>query len=126
MVRNLAMVCLLTLAGQLPSVATLRSELPTVNLIMIDYRFIPDRLIFVHDVHYQLHLENHGKETHELTAPTFFATADIDNPNALNHYRTEIVVQPGETKDIFLTARRPGTYDLPLWLRKQRDVGFWH
>ena len=82
MVRNLAMVCLLTLAGLLPGAATLRSELPTVDLIMIDYRFIPDRLTFVHDVHYQLHLENHGKETHELTAPTFFATADIDNPNA--------------------------------------------
>ncbi len=112
MVRNLAKLCLLTLAGQLPSVAKLCSELPTVNLIMIDYRFVPDRLIFVHDVHYQLHLENHGKETHELTAPTFFATADIDNPDALNHYRTEIVVQPGETKDIFLTAHRPGTYDL--------------
>jgi hypothetical protein len=43
-----------------------------------------DRLTFVHDVHYQLHLENHGRETHEFTAPTFFATADIDNPNALN------------------------------------------
>jgi uncharacterized cupredoxin-like copper-binding protein len=92
--------------------ATLRSELPTVDLIMIDYRFIPDRLTFVHDVHYQLHLENHGRETHELTAPTFFAAADIDNPDALNHYRTEIVVQPGEMKDIFLTANRPGTYDL--------------
>jgi hypothetical protein len=44
MVRNLAMVCLLTLAGLLPDVATSRSELSTVDLIMIDYRFIPDRL----------------------------------------------------------------------------------
>ncbi len=112
MVRNLAMVCLLTLAGQLPGAATLRSELPMIDLIMIDYRFIPDRLTFVHDVHYQLHLENRGRETHELTAPTFFATVDIDNPDALNHDRSEIVVQPGETKDIFLTAHWPGTYDL--------------
>jgi len=112
MVRNLAMVCLLTLAGQLPGAATLRSELPMIDLIMIDYRFIPDRLTFMHDVHYQLHLENRGRETHELTAPTFFATVDIDDPDALNHDRTEIVVQPGETKDIFLTAHRPGTYDL--------------
>jgi len=112
MVRSLAMVCLLTLGGLLPGATTLRSELPTIDLIMIDYRFIPDRLTFVHDVHYRLHVENHGRETHELTAPTFFATADIDNPNALNHYRTEIVVQPGETKDIFLTAHQPGTYDL--------------
>jgi plastocyanin len=100
------------LAGLLVGAVTSRSELPTIDLIMIDYRFIPHRLTFVHDVHYQLHPENHGKETHEFTAPTFFATADIDNPNALNHCRTEIVAEPGETKDVFLTAHLPGTYDL--------------
>jgi len=103
---------LLVVAALLAFAAASHSEPQTVNLTMIDYRFIPDHLIFEHDVHFRLHLENHGKETHELTAPTFFATADIDNPEALNHERTEIVMQPGETKDIFLTAHRPGTYDL--------------
>jgi len=84
----------------------------TLDLIMIDYRFMPDHLTFQHGVHYRLHLENQGKETHELTAPLFFASADIDNPNVLNRERSEIVMQPGETKDVFLTAPRPGTYDL--------------
>jgi hypothetical protein len=121
MVRSLAMVCLLIL----PGATTLRSELVTIDLIMIDYRFIPDRLIFVHDVHYQLHLENHGRETHELTAPTFFATADIDNPNALNHYRTEIVVQPGgevlsldDQRARMISARQNGRE----WLRTSVDA----
>src|SRR5271167_448537 len=72
MVRNLAMACLLTLAGLLPGAAALRSEAQTVDLTMIDYKFIPDHLTFVHGIHYRLHLENHGRETHELTAPTFF------------------------------------------------------
>ena len=112
MARKLATSCLLVVAALLAVAAESPSEPQTVNLTMIDYRFIPDHLIFEHDVHFRLHLENHGKETHELTAPTFFATADIDNPEALNHERTEIVMQPGETKDIFLTAHRPGTYDL--------------
>jgi plastocyanin len=112
MARKLAASCLLVVAAFLALAAASHSEPQTVNLTMIDYRFIPDHLIFEHDVHFRLHLENHGKETHELTAPTFFATADIDNPEALNHERTEIVMQPGETKDIFLTAHRPGTYDL--------------
>ena len=112
MARKLATSCLLVVAALLALAAASHSEPQTVNLTMIDYRFIPDHLIFEHDVHFRLHLENHGKETHELTAPTFFATADIDNPEALNHERTEIVMQPGETKDIFLTAHRPGTYDL--------------
>jgi plastocyanin len=119
MARKLATSCLLVVAALLALASALlavaaasHSEPQTVNLTMIEYRFIPDHLIFEHDVHFRLHLENHGKETHELTAPTFFATSDIDNPEALNHERTEIVMQPGETKDIFLTAHRPGTYDL--------------
>ena len=84
----------------------------TMNVTMVDYKFMPDHLTFQHDVHYRLHLENHGKETHEFTAPIFFATAKIDNPDMLNHERTEIVMQPGESKDVFLTPGKPGTYDL--------------
>jgi uncharacterized cupredoxin-like copper-binding protein len=84
----------------------------TLDLFMVDYRFIPDHLAFQHDVHYRLHMENHGKETHEVTAPTFFASVAIDNPEVLNREHTEIVMQPGDVKDLFLTAHKPGTYDL--------------
>jgi uncharacterized cupredoxin-like copper-binding protein len=62
--------------------------------------------------HYRLHLENRGKEIHEFTAPTFFAAAKLDNPEALNREHTEIVVQPGESKDVFFTPGAPGAYDL--------------
>ena len=75
----------------------------TVNVTMIDYKFEPDHLTFQHGVHYRLHLENHGKETHEFTAPTFFAAAKIDNPDVLNREHTEVVMQPGDVKDLFLT-----------------------
>jgi uncharacterized cupredoxin-like copper-binding protein len=84
----------------------------TVDLTLIDDEFIPDHLTFQHDVYYRLHIENHGKETHEVTAPVFFASAKIDNPNVLNGYRTDVVLQPGETKDLYFTALHPGTYDL--------------
>jgi uncharacterized cupredoxin-like copper-binding protein len=83
-----------------------------IQVVMVDYRFEPDHLTFEHDVHYQLHLENHGKETHEFTAPIFFAAATIDNPDVLNREHTEVLVQPGESKDLFLTPHRPGKYDL--------------
>jgi uncharacterized cupredoxin-like copper-binding protein len=84
----------------------------TVNVVMIDYKFTPNRLIMQHAVHYRLHLENHGKETHEFTAPIFFATAKVDNPEILNRDHTEIVMQPGDSKDLFITPGKPGTYDL--------------
>ena len=83
-----------------------------VDVTMIDYRFAPDHLTFERGVHYRLHLENHGEQTHEFTAPTFFAAAKIDDPNVLNREHTEVVMQPGESKDILLTPGAPGTYDL--------------
>jgi uncharacterized cupredoxin-like copper-binding protein len=96
-----------TVAGAAPE-----PEPVKVDVIMVDYRFEPDQLTFQHDVHYQLHLENHGKETHEFTAPVFFATIAIDNPDVLNREHSEILLQPGESKDVFFTPHKPGTYDL--------------
>jgi uncharacterized cupredoxin-like copper-binding protein len=83
-----------------------------ISVVMVDYKFEPDHLTLRRDVYYQLHLENHGKETHEFTAPTFFAVAKIDNPDVLNREHTEVLVQPGDQKDILLTPLKPGTYDL--------------
>ena len=106
-------------AAQLGLLATLAlglcaaaPDLVTLNVTMTEYQFVPDHLTFKHGVHYRLHLENHGKETHEFTAPVFFATAKIDNPGVLNRERTEVVMQPGDVKDVFLTPGKPGTYDL--------------
>ena len=83
-----------------------------VDVVMVDYAFQPDHLTFQRGVHYRLHLENHGKETHEFTAPVFFATAKIDNPEVLNREHTEVLMQPGDKKDLLLTPTKPGTYDL--------------
>jgi uncharacterized cupredoxin-like copper-binding protein len=90
------------------------AELQPVTLAvdMIDDQFVPDHLVFRHGVQYRLHLENHGKDQHEFTAPAFFASVAIDDPAAMNREHTEVVLQPGETKDVLLTPRRPGTYPL--------------
>jgi uncharacterized cupredoxin-like copper-binding protein len=109
MLRTVAL-CLLTVFALCLGAAA--PDPVTVTVTMIDYKFEPDHLTFKHGVHYQLHLENHGKETHEFTAPVFFAAAKIDNPNVLNRERTEVVMQPGDVKDVFLTPGKPGTYDL--------------
>lgn len=84
----------------------------TLSVDLVDDKFVPDHLVLRHGVHYRLHLENHGKDTHEFTAPKFFASVTLDNPAALNREHTEVVLQPGESKDVFLTPQRPGTYDL--------------
>jgi uncharacterized cupredoxin-like copper-binding protein len=110
MMGSIVRYCVLVMLGV---ILTAVAPVPvTVSVVMSDYKFAPDRLTFQHDTHYRLHLENHGKETHEFTAPTFFASAKIDNPGVLNREHTEIVMQPGDVKDIFLTPGKPGTYDL--------------
>ncbi len=110
MIRATAALVLLLALGVLVGAAP--ADPTTVSVTMIDYKFEPDHLVLQHGVHYRLHLENHGKDTHEFTAPVFFATAKIDNPDALNRERSEVVVQPGGAKDVFLTPGKPGTYDL--------------
>ena len=75
---------------------------------LVDYRFIPDHLTFRHGVTYRLHLENHGKDLHEFTAPAFFAEAIVRDPGKLANGGQEVVVQPGETADIDLVPQRAG------------------
>jgi len=83
-----------------------------VNLTTVEYAFEPNHLVFRHDVAYRLHIENHGRELHELTAPDFFKAVELRNPAALNRERTEIVLQPGAQKDLYFVALRPGHYDM--------------
>jgi len=83
-----------------------------VSLTTVEYAFEPSHLIFRRDIAYRLHVENHGRELHELTAPDFFKAVKLHNPEVLNREHTEIVLQPHEQKDLYFIARRPGLYDM--------------
>jgi plastocyanin len=83
-----------------------------VTVLAIDYRFVPNHLVFRRGVAYRLHVVNRGHELHELTAPDFFKTIALRNPEALNREHTELVLQPGEQKDLYFVAKRPGDYDM--------------
>lgn len=84
MLRNLArLLAILEILLGAPALGA-EPKAVTLDLIIVDYRSMPDHLTFRHGVHYWLHLENHGEETHELTAPLFFASAAIENPDVLN------------------------------------------
>ena len=108
--RNGVALLAVILFGAAASPAELQPVTLAVN--MIDDQFVPDHLVFRHGVHYRLHLENHGKDQHEFTAPAFFSSVVIDDPAAMNREHTEVVLQPGESKDVLLTPQRPGTYKL--------------
>jgi len=46
-----------------------------------------------------LHLENHGSEIHDFSAPEFFKAIELKNPEVLGPYATRIVVRPHEAKE---------------------------
>ena len=86
------------------------SNAAVVRLVTADYRFEPSELTFHVGTAYHLHVENHSNDMHELTAPAFFEAVELKNPEVLNQERTELVLQPGEQKDVYFIAKRAGRY----------------
>jgi uncharacterized cupredoxin-like copper-binding protein len=86
------------------------SRARTVDVVAIEYRFEPNRLVFDVGVRYRLHLVDRGKEIHDFTAPEFFKTVALRNPGAMNEAHTGIAVRPGEAKDLYFVPRRAGHY----------------
>ena len=102
----------LAIASAAPAVAADRSQVPPVTVIASEYRFSPDTLTFKRGVAYRLHIENHGKELHEFHAPAFFKAVELGDPAVLNADQTEILMPPGEAKDLIFVAKKAGHYRL--------------
>jgi uncharacterized cupredoxin-like copper-binding protein len=111
---RLAVVLAAVLPASLPKavLATDWTKAQTVTVVAVEYAFKPKDLTFRQGVAYRLHLDNQGKETHEFTAPEFFKAIQMRDPKVVNADLTEIVIQPGEKKDLFFVAKQPGSYKL--------------
>jgi len=88
------------------------SKAQKFTVAMVEYAFKPASLTFHQGVAYRLHLDNQGKETHEFTAPEFFKAIEMRDAKALNADHTEIVVQPGEQKDLYFMPKQTGAFKL--------------
>jgi len=100
-------------AAMLPLLAAPVPAAPrTITVIMQDYAFVPQTLVLQHGAAYRLHLENRGEELHEFHAAEFWKAAKVADPSALNAERDEVVVQPGQTKDVEFIAPPAGHYRL--------------
>ena len=88
------------------------SKAETITVVTSEYGFTPNRLTFRAGTPYRLHLENRGKELHEFTAPAFLQNAELRDRASVNADRTQILIQPGEQKDVYLVPRGAGRYPL--------------
>ena len=83
-----------------------------VTVTTVEYAFKPADLTFRRGTVYRLRIDDKGKETHEFTAPAFFKVIEMRNPEIVNADRTEIVIQPGQHKDLYFVAQQTGSFDL--------------
>jgi uncharacterized cupredoxin-like copper-binding protein len=83
-----------------------------ITVATTEYAFDPKSLKFHVGTVYRLRVVNKGKETHEFTAPEFFGSIEMRSPQALNADHTEIVIQPGQHKDLYFIAQQPGSFKL--------------
>jgi uncharacterized cupredoxin-like copper-binding protein len=88
------------------------SKAQNITVTTVEYAFKPADLTFRRGTVYRLRIDDKGKETHEFTAPAFFKAIEMRNPEIVNADRTEIVVQPGQHKDLYFTAQQTGSFDL--------------
>jgi|SRR5271170_304217 len=111
--KMLFRIAVILIALAAPAVAAVDwSHARLVTVVASDYQFSPNKLTFKRGVAYRLHFENHGKETHEFHAPEFFNATELRNPEVLNADKTEILVHPGEAKDLYFVPQKPGPYPL--------------
>jgi len=102
--------CALCLLSLLTAAAADLPAARTVIVVATEYQFRPNLLTFKVGVPYRLRVENHGAELHEFTAGAFFKAVEVRNPEGLDVDGTELVVHPGESKELRFTARKPARY----------------
>ena len=83
-----------------------------VSVVTTESKFTPNKLTLRRGIPYRLRVQNRGKEMHEFNAADFFKSTKINNPNVLNADKTELVLHPGETKDLYLIPKQAGHFKL--------------
>ena len=95
-----------------PGIGLAADKAKLVTVVTTESKFTPNKLTFRRGIPYRLHVENRGKEMHEFNAADLFKSSEIANPEALNADKTEIVVHPGEAKDLLFMPKQAGHFRL--------------
>jgi uncharacterized cupredoxin-like copper-binding protein len=110
--KKLSRIAVVLIVLAAPAGAADWSQARPVTVVASEYQFSPATLVFKRGLAYRLHLVNHGKELHEFHAPEFFAAVELADPAVLNPDKTEILIHPGEAKDLVFVAKKAGHYQL--------------
>ena len=88
------------------------AAMPTVEITLSNFKFTPKTLSLHHGQAYRLHFVNDSSSGHDFDAPEFFADADIDPADAAAIHEGKVEVGKGQSRDVRLTPRKAGTYEV--------------
>jgi plastocyanin len=89
---------------------TSSAEATSVEVVMTDYMFTPDKLQFRANTPYHLRFVNNTSRGHSFDAPELFAAMRIADDDQSKISDGKIEVARGQTVDVNLVPQTPGTY----------------
>ena len=111
--RTLLSAFLLAGAAVLPMQARAQgAPAQTIEITLSNFKFTPKTLSLHHGQAYRLHFVNDSSGGHDFDAPAFFADADIDPADAAAIHEGKVEVAKGQTRDVLLTPRKAGAYEV--------------
>ena len=105
MLTGLLLGCLIV-----PAVPAAAQAPSAINVQLSNFKFTPNRIVLNHGQPYVLRLSNTAGGGHNLTAPAFFAAANVDPADRKWVTEGEVEVPAGQVREIHLTAPGVATY----------------
>lgn len=98
---------------RVPAVTTDWARAETVSVTLSDFHFTPERLVLRQGAPYRLHLANLSNTSHTFTSAPFFRAIAVRRGPASTEAPPlgTIALAPGEQKDLYFVAAKPGSYD---------------
>jgi uncharacterized cupredoxin-like copper-binding protein len=90
------------------------SRAERVDVLLTEFEFAPNHLLFGRGRPYRLHLENRGTGGHNFAAPAFFESVVLRDDAVAADAPIEggVELARGEVKDVYFVALQAGTFPL--------------
>ena len=105
------------------------SKMETISIVLTEYVFLPERIVFHKDIHYKLEIRNEGTIKHYFTAEKFFKAiatrkvqSNIDGEIKAPYF-TALEVFPGHSLDLYFIPIKKGTYDVNCTIKGHAEKG---
>jgi uncharacterized cupredoxin-like copper-binding protein len=85
-----------------------------VDVVLADFDFAPNHLLFERGRPYRLHMQNRGSGGHDFAAPAFFDSVALRDDDVAAEARAKggVELALGEVRDVYFVPLQAGTFPL--------------